>query len=102
VVSKPGLYALRCEVGGHRFGVTVTSRGDPERDFQVSYALRPLDLDRGPFVQTVRYHLVGRCPPGWRIGDQAEVDQPDAKGPSDSDGFVAGVTRPYGEARAPS
>jgi hypothetical protein len=74
VVTKPGLYALRCTAEGHRFGVTVTTRGDMDRAFEVSYAVEPLDLDRGPFVQTVRYRALGPCPTGWRIGDQAEVD----------------------------
>ncbi|THD74217.1 MAG: hypothetical protein E7812_17940 [Phenylobacterium sp.] len=74
VVTRPGLYALRCRAEGHRFGVTVTTRGDTDRAFEVSYAVTPLDLERGPFVQTVRYRLLGTCPAGWRIGDQAEVD----------------------------
>lgn len=74
VVTKPGLYALRCAAGGHRFGVTVTTRGDMDRAFEVRYAVAPLDLDRGPFVQTVRYRALGACPAGWRIGDQTEVD----------------------------
>jgi hypothetical protein len=74
VVATPDLYALRCTAEGHRFGVTVTTRGDFDRAFEVSYSVAPLDLERGPFVQTVRYRLIGRCPIGWRIGDQREVD----------------------------
>jgi len=73
-VTKPGLYALRCTAEGHRFGVTVTTRGDMERAFEVNYSVAPLDLDRGPFIQTVRYRALGPCPAGWRIGDQTEVD----------------------------
>ena len=69
-VQKPGLYAMRCEALGEAFGVTVTSRGDARRDFTVRYALTSLDTGRGPFVQTVRFRLVGPCPKGWRIGDQ--------------------------------
>jgi hypothetical protein len=74
VVTSPGLYALRCTAEGHRFGVTVTTRGDMERAFEVNYSVAPLDLDRGPFIQTVRYRALGACPRGWRIGDQTEVD----------------------------
>jgi len=73
-VSKPGLYALRCEAMGQSFAVTVTSQGDPQRDFRVRYALTPLDRGRGPFVQTIRYRVLGACPEGWKIGDQARPD----------------------------
>lgn len=73
-VTGPGLYALRCTAGGHRFGVTVTTRGDMDRAFEVNYSVAPLDLERGPFIQTVRYQVLGPCPRGWRIGDQTEVD----------------------------
>ena len=72
VVEKPGLYALRCEAVGYTFAATVTTRGDLRRDFQVRYALMPLDTGRGPFVQTLRYRMVGPCPAGWKIGDEAE------------------------------
>jgi hypothetical protein len=71
VVVKPGLYALRCEAIGYTFAVAVTTQGDLQRNFLVRYALTPLDVGRGPFVQTLRYRLVGACPAGWRIGDQA-------------------------------
>jgi hypothetical protein len=82
VVTEPGLYALRCTAAGHRFGVTVTTRGDMDRAFEVSYAVAPLDLDRGPFIQKVRYRMLGACPAGWRIGDQSEVDAKGAPVPS--------------------
>jgi hypothetical protein len=74
IVSKPGLYAMRCEAVGQSFAVTVTSQGDLGRDFRVRYALTPLETGRGPFVQTLRYRLLGACPAGWRIGDQAPAD----------------------------
>jgi hypothetical protein len=73
VVEKPGLYALRCEAVGYTFAATVTARGDLKRDFQVRYALKALDTGRGPFVQTLRYRLVGACPAGWKIGDTVEA-----------------------------
>ena len=101
VVTKPGLYALRCTAEGHRFGVTVTTRGDMDRAFEVSYAVAPLDLDRGPFVQTVRYRALGACPGGWHIGDQTEVDAkgaPIRSGPTDQ---LAGA-RPDGIPSLPS
>lgn len=79
VVSKPGLYALRCEAEGQSFAVTVTSHGDLRRDFQVRYALTPLDRGRGPFIQTIRYRLAGTCPAGWKIGDQARAGHPKGK-----------------------
>jgi hypothetical protein len=75
IVSKPGLYAMRCEAVGQSFAVAVTSQGDLRRDFKVRYALTPLESGRGPFVQTLRYRLLGPCPAGWRIGDQATAEQ---------------------------
>jgi hypothetical protein len=71
IVSKPGLYAMRCEAVGQSFAVTVTSQGDLARDFKVRYALTPLESGRGPFVRTLRYRLLGSCPAGWRVGDEA-------------------------------
>jgi hypothetical protein len=76
VVSKPGLYAMRCEAVGETFAVTVTARGDLRRDFQVRYALTSLDTGREPFVQTMHYRLIGPCPAGWRIGDQGRPGHP--------------------------
>ncbi|HEV2532649.1 hypothetical protein [Phenylobacterium sp.] len=76
IVSKPGLYALRCEAVGQSFAVTVTSRGDMRRDFTVRYALTPLDTGRASYVNTLRYRLLGPCPTGWRIGDQAPPRRP--------------------------
>jgi len=76
VVNKPGLYALKCEAEGRSFGVTVTSRGDPTRDFTVRYALTPLDSNSRAYVNTLRYRLLGPCPADWRIGDQAPPRRP--------------------------
>lgn len=75
IVSKPGLYAMRCEAVGQSFAVAVTSQGDLQRDFKVRYALTPLETGRGPFVHTLRYRLLGSCPAGWRIGDQGPSDR---------------------------
>ena len=92
VVAKPGLYALRCVADGQRFGVTVTTRGDMDRAFEVRYSVAPLDQERGPFSQTVRYKLLGPCPAGWRIGDEAEVDATGAPILSGADQDFAGVS----------
>jgi hypothetical protein len=94
VVAKPGLYALRCAAEGHRFGVTVTTRGDMDRAFEVRYSVAPLDVERGPFIQTVRYRLLGACPTGWHIGDQTEVDATGAPIPSAAAGQDVAGARP--------
>jgi hypothetical protein len=70
VVVKPGLYALRCRALGRTFGVTVANQGDPARDVTVRYAVTELEPSVRVFAQTLRYHLVGPCPSGWRIGDR--------------------------------
>jgi hypothetical protein len=69
-VEKPGLYAQRCRADGVRYALHVTTEGDQARDFKVAFALQSLD---GPAAvrQTRRYRLIGPCPAGWRIGDQA-------------------------------
>ncbi|HEX3699139.1 MAG TPA: hypothetical protein VHV27_00540 [Phenylobacterium sp.] len=69
-VSRPGFYGLRCEAASRRFAITAASRGDLARDFTVFYAAAWLDSPGSSAMRTTRYRLVGRCPPGWRIGDQ--------------------------------
>ena len=70
-VEKPGLYAQRCRANGVRYALHVTTEGDPARDFQVAFALQSLDGPAAAVRQTTRYRLVGPCPAGWGIGDQA-------------------------------
>lgn len=70
-IEKVGLYANRCQMNGRWYGMTVNRRGDPARDFTVSFALRALDGTGANARQVRRYRLVGACPAGWGIGDQA-------------------------------
>ena len=70
-VEKPGLYAQRCGADGVRYALHVTTEGDQARDFQVAFALQSLDGPAAAVRQTRRYRLIGPCPAGWRIGDQA-------------------------------
>lgn len=70
-VEKPGLYAVRCQLRGQTFGLTLTSAGDPDRDFTTTLALTLLDGSGATTRQVRRYREVGPCPGGWAIGDQA-------------------------------
>lgn len=80
-VLQDGLHAVRCELNGRRFGLTVNREGDPNRDFTTAFALHT--LDGGPQAsarQVRRYREVGPCPEGWRIGDQARLGDEAADG----------------------
>lgn len=70
-VDRPGLFAMRCEIGGRRFGLTVNRTGDPERAFEVAFALKALDGTEASARQVRRFRRLGDCPAGWGIGDQA-------------------------------
>lgn len=74
-VERPGLYANRCELDGHPFGMTVNRTGDPDRDFTVAIALRALNGTGAASRQVRRFQRVGACPAGWAIGDQAHPGQ---------------------------
>lgn len=75
-VEKPGLYAVRCEMGGRNYGMTVNRIGDPDRDFTVHFALKALDGTGDAARQVRRFRRIGACPAGWRIGDQARPGEP--------------------------
>lgn len=75
-VERAGLYAVRCDLDGRRFGVTVTTTGDPERDFTVAFALKALDGTGDGARQVRRFRRLGPCPADWGIGDQAKARGP--------------------------
>ncbi len=70
-VEKPGLYAVRCQIGGKSFGLTVNTTGDLDRDFAVRTSFTSLyGRDEIRAVQTRHYARLGPCPAGWKVGDQ--------------------------------
>lgn len=69
-VDRADLYAVRCQLDGRRYGVTVNKTGDPERDFTAEIAVTALDGSGVSARQTRRFVRQGRCPAGWAIGDQ--------------------------------
>ena len=71
-VERPGLYAVRCELDGRRFGLTLSRSGDEARDFKVAFALTALDGTDVVARQVRRFQRVGACPAGWGIGDQGK------------------------------
>jgi hypothetical protein len=76
-VETPGLFAVRCELNGRRFGVTATRAGDPARDFTVAFAVRTVDGGpEGVARQVRRFQALGPCPAEWRLGDQAKAGAP--------------------------
>ena len=75
-VERPGLYANRCLLAGRPFGLTVNRTGDPERDFTLAFAFRPLDGSGAASRQVRRFRRIGACPAGWKIGDQARPGAP--------------------------
>ena len=75
-VDKPGLYAVRCDLGGRTFGLTQTRTGDPARDFQVRFRLAALDGTDAVAAQTRHFRKLGACPAGGQVGDQARLGAP--------------------------
>jgi len=76
VVTRPNLFAARCEALGRRFAVSTTMSGDPGRDFRVDFALALLDEFGPPVRQSIGYRRLGPCPKGWTIGEQARSPAP--------------------------
>ena len=73
-VDRPHLYAVRCEIDGRRFGLTLNRSGDLRADFTAAFALTALDGSRATARQVRRFRREGACPAGWIIGDQAKPD----------------------------
>jgi hypothetical protein len=70
-VERPGLYAVRCQLGGKTFGLTVNTTGDLARDFTARSSFTGLyGRDDVRAVQTRHYTRLGPCPAGWKVGDQ--------------------------------
>lgn len=72
-VDTPNLYAVRCEIEGRRFGLTLNRQGDLKRDFTARFSLASLDGSGAVAKQARRFRREGACPSGWIIGDQAKV-----------------------------
>lgn len=75
-VERQGLYAVRCQIAGRRYGVTVNRTGDPERNFTATIAVTALDGSGLGARQVRRFVRQGACPTGWTIGDQARLGAP--------------------------
>lgn len=70
-VDRPHLYAVRCEIDGRRYGLTLNRSGDLRRDFTAVFALTALDGSDVTARQVRRFRREAACPAGWIIGDQA-------------------------------
>lgn len=69
-------HVSRCEAGGARYGLYVTTTRKTPDDFTVRFALQPLQAAGGKVVQARRYHRLGACPAGWKAGDQGKSGGP--------------------------
>ena len=70
--DTPDEHIERCEVGGARYGLYVTTTRKAADDFTVRFALQPLQGAGGKVVQARRYQRIGACPAGWKAGDQGK------------------------------
>ncbi len=68
--DTPEERVTRCEIGGARYGLYVTTTRKTPDDFTVRFALQPLEDAGGKIVQARRYQRLGACPSGWTAGDQ--------------------------------
>ncbi len=66
----------RCEAGGLRYGLYITTMRKSADDFTVRFALQPLQAAGGKVVQARRYRRLGACPAGWKQGDQGKAGGP--------------------------
>ena len=66
-------WVLSCRAHGRGFTISSSTLGDLNRDFRLSFAITPLfnKASIGTVSQSRRFQLIGACPAGWRIGDQA-------------------------------
>jgi len=73
-ILKEHEWVLSCRAHGRGFAVSASTVGDLDRDFRLNFALTPLfnKTSVGTVSQSRRFRLVGACPAGWRIGDQAK------------------------------
>jgi hypothetical protein len=74
--DTPDEHIERCEVGGRRYGLYVTTQRRRADDFTVRFALQPLESPDGKVVQARRYQRMGDCPAGWKAGDQGKPGGP--------------------------
>lgn len=70
--DTPAEHIERCQAGGMRYGLYVTTTRRSPEDFTVRFALQPLQAEGGKVVQLRRYQRVGPCPAGWKAGDQGK------------------------------
>ena len=68
-VTREGFYAVRCEVNGQPFGLTLNRRGGAD-DFTVRLAVQALAEADPAAISVRRYRREGACPIGWEVGDQ--------------------------------
>jgi hypothetical protein len=78
-VLRENGWTLRCQAHGLPFAVSSTAVGDPQKDFRQNFGLTQLffvPAANDPPTKSVRqsrhFRLIGDCPYGWRIGDQAK------------------------------
>ena len=73
-ILKEHEWVLSCRAHGRAFAVSASTLGDLDRDFRLNFALTPLfnKTSVGTVSQSRRFRLMGACPAGWRIGDQAK------------------------------
>jgi hypothetical protein len=75
VAATVDSYATYCSTSGRRYAVSLRTEGDRSRDFKATFTLHTLQAPIVSAWQVRRYRLIGACPAGWRIGDQAKPGQ---------------------------
>lgn len=75
VTSTANGYVTFCSTPERRYSVSLRTEGDRSRDFKATFILHTLEAPVVSAWQVRRYRLVGACPAGWRIGDQAKPGQ---------------------------
>jgi hypothetical protein len=76
VAATADSYVTFCSTSARRYAVSLRTEGDRGRDFKATFTLHTLEAPVVSAWQVRRYRLIGACPTGWRIGDQAKPGQP--------------------------
>jgi hypothetical protein len=64
----PPNQSYKCRINGQEFGVATSVSGRYPEDFTASSTVVDLDDLRSVYSRSLHFSHLGRCPPGWKVG----------------------------------
>jgi hypothetical protein len=86
----PPNQSYKCRINGQEFGVATNINGRYPEDFTASSTVVDLDSQRSVYSRSLHFSHLGRCPPGWKVGEA--TDQEGKRVPA---AFVVGTNTVY-------